>query len=292
MDTSTPEFASARDAEPPLRGRRRFAWRLFGSPAGFAGACCLVLVGAAAVLAATAAPFDPFSAVGPSLSPPSLDHPMGTDGLGRDVFSGVLFGARTSLLIAGGVGGLALGIGLVVGTISGYRGGWVDDVLMRITELFQTLPRFFLAIVVIAMFGPGLDRLILVLGFTSWAILARVVRAEVLSVREQEFVEAAVANGATAVRIVVREILPNVLPAAVVFLALVLAQVMLIEASLGFLGLGDPNAMSWGFLAGQAQRFLRVAWWLSFFPGMAIVVAVLGFNLLADALNDVLAGRR
>lgn len=292
MAISTPESASAPGAEPLERGRQRLHWRVLRSPAGVVGAACLLLAVSAAVLADVVAPFDPFSAIGPSLSPPTGEHLMGTDGLGRDVFSGVLHGARTSLLIAGGVGVLALGIGLLVGTVSGFWGGWVDDVLMRLTEVFQTLPRFFLAIVVIAMFGPGLDRLILVLGFTSWAILARVVRAEVLSVREKEFVEAAIASGASAARIIVREILRNVLPSAIVFLALVLAQVMLIEASLGFLGLGDPNTISWGFLAGQAQRFLRVAWWLSFFPGMAIVVAVLGFNLLADALNDVLAGRR
>ncbi|MGH4022206.1 MAG: ABC transporter permease [Pseudonocardiaceae bacterium] len=272
--------------------RRRLLARVVASPAGAVGLTLLGVVVIVAVLAPVLAPTDPFAIEGPSLAPPSAEHIMGTDALGRDTFSGVVHGARTSLLVAGAVGVLVLVIGVAVGTLAGYRGGWIDDVLMRFTEFFQVLPRFFLAIVVIALFGPGLDRLVLVLGFTSWALLARVVRAEVLSLREREFVEAARASGASALRIVAREILPNALPAGIVYLGLLLAQVMLIEASLGFLGLGDPNLISWGYLASEAQRFLRVAWWLSLFPGLAIVVAVLGLNLLADALTDVLGGRR
>ncbi|HWB73215.1 MAG TPA: ABC transporter permease [Egibacteraceae bacterium] len=251
-----------------------------------------LLVAGVGLLAGVLAPHDPFAPAGPSLAPPGAAHPMGTDALGRDLLSGVIHGARTSLLVAAAVGGLVLLIGVAVGAVSGYAGRRLDDLLMRATEFFQVLPRFFLAIVVIALFGPGLDRLIWVLGLTSWAILARVVRAEVLSLREREFVQAALAAGASNARILLREILPNALPAGVVYLGLILAQVLLLEASLGFLGLSDPNAMSWGYLAGQAQRFLRAAWWLSFFPGMAIMAAVLGLNLLADALTDVLGGRR
>jgi peptide/nickel transport system permease protein len=217
---------------------------------------------------------------------------MGTDALGRDTFSGVVHGARTSMLVAGSVGVLVLLIGVTVGTVAGYHGGRLDDVLMRGVEFVQVLPVFFMALVVIALFGPGLDRLILVLGLTSWELLARVVRAEVLALREREFVEAARASGASTLRIVVREVLPNALPAGIVYLGLLLAQVMLIEASLGYLGLGDPNMISWGYLASEAQDYLRVAPWLSIFPGLAIVVAVLGLNLLADALTDVLGGRR
>ncbi|MDP3984185.1 MAG: ABC transporter permease [Acidimicrobiia bacterium] len=245
-----------------------------------------------AVGAGALAPYDPFDPIGPSLDPPSASYVMGTDALGRDLFSGVLFGARTSLSVAAAVGLIVLVIGVIVGTVAGYRGGWVDDVLMRLTEVFQVLPRFFLALIVIALFGPGIDRLVLVLGFTSWAMLARVVRAEVLTLKEREFIEASIATGASPARIVVREIIPNVLPSVTVVLALLLAQVMLLEASLGFLGLGDPNVISWGYLAGQAQRFLRVAWWLSVFPGAAILVAVLGLNLVGDALTDSFGGRR
>ncbi len=274
------------------RPRRGVLRRLVRRPAGIIGLVITALVVAVGVLAPLLAPADPFAVEGPPLAPPSWSHPMGTDGLGRDLLSGVILGARTSLMVAGGVGALVLVIGVAVGTLSSYWGGRADDALMRLTELFQVLPRFFLAIVVIAFFGPGLDRVVLVLGLTSWALLARVIRAEVLSLKEREFVEAARSAGASDARVMVREILPNALPAGAVFLGLVLAQVLLVEASLGFIGLGDPNVVSWGFLASQAQRFLRVAWWLSVFPGLAIAVAVLGLNLLSDALTDVLGGSR
>ncbi|MDE0804794.1 MAG: ABC transporter permease [Acidimicrobiales bacterium] len=250
------------------------------------------VVVAAGLLAPWLAPNDPFAVDGPPLASPSGRYPMGTDALGRDLFSGIIFGARTAVIVAGITGIIVLVVGLLVGTVSGYIGGRVDDLLMRITEFFQVIPRFFTAIIVIALFGPGLDRLVLVLGFTSWSLLARVIRSEVLSLREREFVEAARADGASHVRIMTRELLPNAIPAAMVFVGLIMAQVLLIEASLGFLGLGDPNAMSWGFLASQAQQFLRVAWWMSVFPGLAIIVAVLGLNLLGDAVTDQVGGRR
>ena len=210
---------------------------------------------------------------------------MGTDALGRDVFSAVLFGARTSLLVAGAVSIIALTCGTVVGMLAGYRGGWVDDALMRTTELFQVIPRFFFAIIAIALFGPGLDRIVLTLGLTSWPILARVVRGEVIAMRDLDFIRAAESMGATASRIVLRQLLPNVLPTLVVALGLLFGQVLLLEATLGFLGLGDPSRISWGMMAAQAQGFLRVAWWLALFPGLAITLTVLGVNLLADAFS-------
>jgi peptide/nickel transport system permease protein len=234
---------------------------------------------------------DPFAITGGSLVSPSMAHPMGTDALGRDLFSGVLYGARTSLIIAIAVGALAFVCGVVIGIVAGYRGGWVDDVLMRLTELFQVIPRFFLVVITVALFGPGLDRLVLTLGLTSWPVLARVVRGEVLAIRDLDFVAAAEATGATPVRVVWRELLPNVMPSVLVLTGLMFGQTLLLEASVGFLGLGDPNAMSWGMLAGQAQSFLRVAWWLALFPGIAITTAVLGTNLVADALASALRGR-
>jgi peptide/nickel transport system permease protein len=271
--------------------RRGVLRRLRRSPRAVVGVCITGTMLAVALLADVLAPFDPFAPIGAPLAAPSAEHWMGTDALGRDLLSGVLHGARTSLLVAGTVGALTLIIGSLLGAVSGYLAGRVDDVLQRATELVMVLPRFFLAIVVIALFGTGLDRLILVLGLTSWPPLARVTRAEVLSLREREFVEAARVIGASETRVLLRHVLPNAMPAGLVYLGLVLAQVILLEASLGFLGLGDPNTISWGYLAGQAQRFLRTAWWLSFFPGVAIVVAVLGLNLVVDALNDTLAGR-
>lgn len=272
--------------------RRGLLARVAAAPRGAVGLTLLGLLVLTAACAPLLAPTDPFAITGPSLAAPSGAHPMGTDALGRDTFSGVVHGARTSLTVVVGVGSMLLLIGVTVGTLAGYVGGRFDDVLMRAAEFIQVLPVFFMAIVVIALFGPGLNRLILVLGAMYWVVLARVVRAEVLALRRREFVEAARAGGASAVRIVVREVLPNALPAGIVYLGLLLAQVLLVEAALGFIGLGDPNVISWGYLASEAQRFLRVAWWMSVFPGLAIVAAVLGLNLVADALNDVLGGRR
>jgi peptide/nickel transport system permease protein len=193
------------------------------------------------------------------------------------------------MVVVLGVIAIASIIGLTVGTVAGYRGGWVDDVLMRITELFQSVPRFFLVLLIVALFGAGLDNLIYVLALTSWPTLARVSRSEVLSVRDRVFVEAARSIGATDRRILLHHVLPNVLPTALVVIALTGSRIIILEASLSFLGLGDPTVMSWGYLVSNAQRFLRVAWWMSVFPGMAIAVAVLGINLMSDALNDVLA---
>lgn len=297
MATSTPASGTAELLDiggSPLVALRRghgVLGRLVRTRSGAIGLALTVLVTAVGLLADVLAPADPLVPVGPSLAAPSAAHLMGTDALGRDLLSRVVFGARTSLVVVAATGVLVLVIGVAVGAVSGHRGGWVDDVLMRLTEFVQVLPRFFLAIVAIALFGPGLPLFVLVMALTSWATLARVVRAEVLTLERREFVDAARALGASGGRIVLRHLLPNALPAAVVYLGLVLAQVLLLEASLGFLGLGDPNLVSWGYLAGQAQGFLRVAWWLSFFPGLAIAVAVLGLNLLGDGLTQALGGR-
>ena len=256
---------------------------------GKAGVACVVLLVGMAVLGPALSPHDPFVISGGSLVPPSAGHPMGTDALGRDVFSGVLHGARGSLLVAGGVSLIALLLGTAVGMVAGYRRGWTDDVLMRTTELFQVIPRFFFAVVAIAMFGPGLDRMVLVIGLTSWPVLARVVRGEVMAMRDLDFVRASDAMGASALHIVRHALLPNLMPTLMVTLGLLFGQVLLLEATLGFLGLGDPGAISWGAMAAQSRGFLRVAWWLALFPGLAITITVLGVNLLADALSSARA---
>jgi peptide/nickel transport system permease protein len=262
--------------------------RLTGVAVGMALTLALVIV---AVFAGAIAPVDPFASVAPPLSPPSRAHALGTDDLGRDLLAGIVHGARTSLLVVLSVTLLASVIGVAIGAVAGYRGGSTDDVLMRLTEFVQVVPRFFLAVLVIALFGPGLDRLALVLGLTSWPAIARVVRAETLSLARREFVEAAHALGAQATRVLVRHVLPNALPAAVVVVSVNAGTVILMEAGLGFIGLGDPHAISWGYLANNAQRFLRVAWWMALFPGAAIALAVLGLNLLGDGLNDLLDAR-
>lgn len=272
--------------------RRRSAiardWR--HTISGRLGLGCAVLVVFAALFGGLLAPYDPFVIAGGSLVPPSRGHLMGTDALGRDVLSGVLFGARSSLFVAGSVGLIALAVGCAVGMVAGYRGGWVDDALMRITELFQVIPRFFFAVIAIALFGPGTDRLILTLGITSWPMLARVVRSEVIVMRELDYVRASKAMGAGAAHIAWRQLAPNLAPTVAVSLGLLIGQVLLLDATLGFLGLGDPTAVSWGMMASQAQGLLRVAWWLGFFPGLAITITVLSANLLADALSAERSG--
>ncbi len=254
-----------------------------------AGVIALVLIGTiiiAALFAPWIATADPFELAGPALTGPSPNNIMGTDAIGRDLFSGVLYGTRTSLLIALTVGVLASVFGVTIGMIAGYYGGFADDFLMRLTELFQVLPRFFLAAVAIALLGPGVDRVILVLALTSWPVLARVVRAEILALKQLDFVLASEALGATKFHLFRNVFLPHVLPAVLVLVGLLMGQVLLTEASLGFIGLGDPNAMTWGTLAGQAQGFFRVAWWLALFPGLAISATVLSLNLIADALSS------
>lgn len=284
MSASIPASDSTRS---PTVGRG--GWRrVLRSPTARTG---LLLSGAVVVIGAGAnalAPSDPFASVAPPLKGPSPAHLMGTDDLGRDILSGVVFGTRTSLIVATCSVLIATTVGLAVGALAGYRGGIIDDVLMRITEVVQACPRFFLAIVTVAFFGAALDVLIIVLGLTSWPVLARVVRAETLSLREREFVEAARALGATDGRILLCHVLPSLLPAVSVVVSLLAASVILMEASLSFLGLGDPNVMSLGYLASNAQRFIRVAWWMAVFPGMAIVAAVLGLSLVSDALGEVL----
>lgn len=254
-------------------------------PSGKIGLTLTLAVLAMALLGPLLTTVDPFALSGAALLPPSSEHLLGTDALGRDMLSGVLFGARTSLLVALAASALTFACGMTVGMIGAYRGGWLDTLFTRITELLQVLPRFFLVIVAVALFGPGLDRLILVLGLTSWPLLARVVRSDVLSLRRADFVIAAQATGASTLQILRRTIMPGIMPGALVVTGLLFGQVLLVEASLGFLGLGDPNAISWGMLAGQSQAFLRVAWWLPLFPGIAITMAVLGANLLADAFS-------
>lgn len=277
---------------PPLGGgpsRAAVALRrLLRTPSGIVGVGLTVVVAVVALLAEVIAPGDPLASAGPSLRPPSGDHWMGTDNFGRDLLAAVVHGVRTSMTVVVWVVAITLVVGLAVGMVAGFRGGAVDDVLMRITEVFQAIPLFFLALLAVAFFGAGLEVLILLLGLASWDELARVVRAESLSLRRRTFVAAARAGGASDLRIIGRHVLPNVLPSALVVVALIGSRVILIEAALSFIGLGDPNAVSLGSLIYNAQGFLSVAWWMSFFPGVAIAVAVLGLNLVSDVVNDAL----
>jgi peptide/nickel transport system permease protein len=250
------------------------------------GGLMLLLVIVPAIGASVIAPHNPFAIAGPSLSAPSGSHLMGTDALGRDLFSAVVYGARTSLLVSIGVAVPATLIGTVIGSVAGLRGGWLDASLMRITEFVQIIPRFFLAVVVLAIFGNGYINLVILLALSSWPVVCRSVRSQVLVVRELPYVTAARTLGAKPARIIRREVLPSIVGTVTVLGGLMMADVILIEASLSFLGLGDPNRASWGRLASEAQQYLRVAWWLAVFPGLAIVFAVVGVNLVFERGSD------
>jgi peptide/nickel transport system permease protein len=299
MPGSTLESATAEDARsvrpsgrPPSR-RGATVRRVLSRPLGLVGLALVSVAAGTAQFADRIAPGDPFdTSAGPSLSPPSWDHLMGTDNLGRDLFTAVVHGTRTSMIVVLWVVAISSAIGIVVGSLCGYRGGLVDDVMMRVTEAFQLVPRFFLALLVISFWGRGLEKIILLLGLTSWPFLARIVRAEAIRLRNQTFVESARSVGASSARILVRHVVPNLLQPVVVVIALFASRVILIEAGLAFLGLGDPDRVSLGFLASNAQQFLRLAWWMAVFPGAAIALVTLGLNLLADAVNDALRGTR
>jgi peptide/nickel transport system permease protein len=243
---------------------------------------------ALAALSPLLAPFQPLSIGKDSFRPPDSTYLLGTDDLGRDLLSGVLWGARVSLLVGLLAAFTSTVIGVLVGSASGFYGGWADDLLMRLTEFFLVIPRFFLALIIVALFGSSIWHIIFVIGILSWPVTARLVRAEFLSLKEKEFVEGVRAMGAPDRRIILRHLLPNAGPPIVISGSLQIARAILMEAGLSFLGLGDPNRMSWGVMLYNAQRFLRHAWWTATFPGLAIFFIVMGFNLVGDGLNDAL----
>lgn len=265
------------------------AWRRFskGRPAVF-GLCVVILTALIALSAPLLAAYGPNVVSHERLLPPVLAHPFGTDNVGKDVLSGVLYGARVTLAVGLLAAFTSFSVGLVVGSLAGYYGGALDSILMRISEFFQIMPRFFLALLVVSMLGAGIEKTIGIIGLLGWPAVARIIRAQFLSLKEREFVEAARAAGFGDWHIVVTEILPNALPPAIVQGTLDIAQAILLEASLSFFGLGDPRTPSWGEMLNRAQPFLRSAWWMSVFPGIAIFLNVLAFNLVGDGLNDML----
>jgi peptide/nickel transport system permease protein len=265
---------------------RRFCRRR----ASVLGAVLLGLVVLAAAAADWAYPGDPWDMAAPPLLWPGQDpsFPLGSDTLGRDIAAGLFHGARASLLI-GFISALAaLSVGTMIGALAGYHGGRTDALLMRLAELVQTMPPFLFAIVLIAVLGSRLQTIILALAAISWPAVARLVRGEFLRLREREFVQSCTALGMSDGRIIVRHILPNALPPVIVMTSVVVASAILTEAGLSFLGLGDPNVLTWGTMIGLGRDTLRTAWYMAAIPGMAIVVTVLGLNLVGEGLNDAL----
>jgi peptide/nickel transport system permease protein len=253
----------------------------------------LVLITVLALTAQVLYPVDPWEMAGQPFIWPGTDpeFPLGTDMMGRDLAAGLMHGARVSLLIGVVATAMAVMIGVSVGAIAGYHGGRTDRWLMRLTELFQTLPPFVFAIVVVAILQPTVATVTMAIGLVSWPALARLVRAEFLSLREREFVLASIAIGMGDARIIVTQILPNALPSIVVTASLNVATAILLEAGLSFLGLGDPNVMSWGSIIGAGRDALRSAWYIAALPGLAILVTVLSINLVGEGLNDALNPR-
>ena len=222
-----------------------------------------------------------------SFLPPLSSAVFGTDDLGRDVLSQMARGASVSLTIGLSAALVSVAIGTIIGAVAGYHGGLVDDLLMRVAEAFQVIPQFFLAILIVALFGSSTGKIILVIAILSWPSTARLTRAEFLKLRAQDFVQASRIGGASRLHLIFVEILPNALPPIIVNTSMLVASSILTETNLSFLGLGDPNRVSWGQMLYNAQPFLRTAWWMAVFPGLAILLTVLGFNLLGDGLNDV-----
>ena len=252
---------------------------------------------AAILLMTVAAPLlypgDPAGMVAPPFLWPLQDRqfPFGSDVLGRDLGAEIFHGAHVSLLIGAAATAAAVTIGIIVGALAGYYGGLIDDALMGVTEVMQTIPPFVLAIIVVAAFRPSLETIVLAISVVSWPAVARLVRAEVLSLREREFVQAGIAIGMTDLRIILTQILPNALTPVIVAASLMMATAILIEAGLSFLGLGDPNVISWGAIIGAGRDSIRDAWYISAVPGIAIFAAVLGLNLVGEGLADALNPR-
>jgi peptide/nickel transport system permease protein len=263
------------------------------------GLAVIVVSAALATLAPALAPADPVhNDLLARLTPPawmaggSWAHPLGTDTLGRDVVSRLLYGARVSLIVGVSAVVLAGVLGVLLGLVSGYYGGRLDDTLMRLGDVQLAFPALVLAIAVLAVVGSGLGNVVLVLGVTGWVTYARIARGETLSLRHREFVEGARALGARDAEILWRHVLPNVLPSITVVATFSVARTIIAEASLSFLGLGiPPPAPSWGAMLDEGRNYLTTGWWLALFPGLAILAVVLGINVVGDWLRDTLDPR-
>jgi len=261
------------------------------SAAAVGGTIVLLLVVAIAVLGPLYLHTGPFDLVARPFLPPSGDHLLGTDMLGRDIAAEIAYGGRTSLLIGLTSTLLSVVAGSLIKTIAGYYGGRVDDALMRLTEFFQTIPFFIFAILLVAVLTPSVKSVVIAIAVVSWPPMARLVRAEFLSMRRREFVQASIGLGMSDMRVIFRHILPNCLTSMIVTASLMFATAILTESALSFLGLGDPNAMSWGLMVGAGRDFLQRAPELCVFPGLAIMITVLAINLVGEGINDALNPR-
>lgn len=268
--------------------------RLLSTPEGIAGTAILALLAVAALSAPLLFPRDPLAIAGPALLPPFHDsaHILGTDRLGRDVLAGLVHGARMSLAVGLAAAAAALVVGAVVGTVAGFAGGLIDEALMRVAEAFQIVPGFLLALAFVSVAGPSLPVVVAAIALGAWTGPARVARAEVLSIRERDYVAASRVVGMHPLEIALREVLPNALAPVMALSSVIVAGAVLTEAALSFLGLGDPNRVTWGAMIAEGRAVLRSAPYLSIIPGIALVVAVVGVYLFGEGLVEASASRR
>ena len=276
-----------------MTGPKEVLRRLLRNPSALIGFAIVAVVIGMAATANIFYPNDPFDMVArPYLWPgQNPAYPLGSDNFGRDIASGLFHGARVSLLIGLMAAAICIVIGTLIGAVSGYFGGWVDGLLTRVTEAVQTMPSFLFLIVLVAIFQPTVTTITIGIGIVSWPTVARLVRAEFRALRAREFVLSAQSLGYSNSYIIFREILPNALPPLIVTTSVIVATAILNESALAFLGLGDPNMMSWGTMIGNGRAVIRTAWYLSAIPGSVIVLAVLAINLLGEAFNDAMNPR-
>lgn len=276
-------------------GQSYLSWRrLRRNPLAVIGLMITVVLILMSIFAPLLAPYDPIAHdLGQRLLPPGTPgHWMGTDDFGRDIWTRILFGSRITLYIVLLVILTAPVVGLIIGTVAGYFGGWIDQILMRITDIFLAFPKLILALALVAVLGPGMVNAVLAIALTSWPPYARVARAETLTVRNSDYIAAVKLQGAGAVRVIWGHVMPMCLPSVIIRVTLDMAGVILTAAGLGFLGLGvQPPLPEWGLMISAGRKFLFEQWWVSTMPGLAIFIVSLGFNLLGDGLRDVLDPR-
>lgn len=286
-----------RDPNPSSRlqsrlGQNYLAWlRLRRNTLAMVGLTISLLLIFVAIFAPLLAPHDPITQdLSRRLLPPlTAGNPLGTDDFGRDILSRILYGSRTTLYIVMLVILTAPVVGLVIGTVAGYFGGWIDTILMRLTDIFLAFPKLILALALVAVLGPGMENAVLAIALTSWPPYARVARAETLTVRSSDYIAAVKLQGAGSIRIIWGHIIPMCLPSVIVRVTLDMAGVILTAAGLGFLGLGvQPPLPEWGLMISAGRKYLFEQWWVATMPGLAIFIVSLGFNLLGDGLRDVL----
>lgn len=267
---------------------------LLGNPLAAIGLVIVLLLIVMAVFAPWLAPYSPFGqSLGERLQPPSMEHWMGTDELGRDILSRVIYGARITLMIVALVAIISAPIGLLAGAVSAYFGGWIDRIMMGITDVFLSMPKLILALAFVAALGPGIENAIIAIAITAWPAYARIARAETMTFRNSEFIDAVRMQGASPARIIFRHILPLCTSSMIIRVTLDMAGIILTAAGLGFIGLGaQPPLPEWGAMISRGRAFILDQWWVATMPGFAILVVSLGFCFLGDGLRDVLDPRQ